>query len=140
MWLLGGKWDNLSRIPIEPDSTGVVRVGAFVLFHAYVLTLHGAKRLLKDAYPIHAHIDVWTSIYAYMNNLRIVGCTDLMLQQNQKVKTDIQSENGCLICNVPTDYDKSYEMVKKMDWQIAQASKLVCVGLIALIIYQNIKS
>jgi GR25 family glycosyltransferase involved in LPS biosynthesis len=140
MWLLGGKWDNLSRIPIEPDSTGVVRVGAFVLFHAYVLTLHGARRMLKDAYPIHAHIDVWASIYAYMNNMRIVGCTDLMLKQNPKVKTDIQSEEGCLICNVPTDYDKSYELVKKMDWQIAQASKVVCVSLIAFIIYQNIKS
>jgi hypothetical protein len=72
-----------------------------------------------------------------MNNVRIVGCTDLMLKQNEKVTTDIQSEKGCLICNVPTDYDKSYEMVKKMDWQIAQASKVVCAGLIAFIIYNS---
>ena len=36
IWLLGGTWDNVSRIPGEK---AVQRVGAFVLFHAYVITL-----------------------------------------------------------------------------------------------------
>lgn len=139
MWLLGGRWDNLTKIPVEPDHTGVVRVGAFILFHAYVLTLHGAKRFLKDAYPIHCHIDVWASMYSHLNNIRIVGCTNFMLRQHQATTSNIQSEGGCLICNVPTDYDKTYEMVKKWEWKIAQASEVVCVGLIAYIVYQSLR-
>jgi len=137
MWLLGGKWDKLTKIPVEPETSGVVRVGAFVLFHAYVLTLNGAKRFLKDAYPIHCHIDVWASIYSYLNNVRIVGCTEFRLQQHQATTSNIQSEGGCLICNVPTDYDKMYEMVKKWEWKLAQASEVVCVGMIAYIIYKT---
>jgi glycosyl transferase family 25 len=137
MWLLGGKWDDLSSIPEETSKSGVVRIGAFVLFHAYVMTLHGAKRLLKDVYPIHCHIDIWVSIYSYLNDIRIVGTTDFVLQQTQRVKTDIQSEKGCEICNVPTDYEKSHTMVSKVEWRVAQTAEIVCVGLIAYLIYKQ---
>ena len=135
MWLLGGKWDDLTSIPDEPAS-GVVRVGAFVLFHAYVLTLHGAKRMLKEAFPIHCHIDMWASIFAYLNDLRIVGSRQLMLTQHQATKTDIQTEKGCEICNVPTDYEKTQIMVSKGEWRMAQASGVVCVGLLVYMLYQ----
>ena len=134
MWLLGGTWENLTRIPGEPKA---VRVGEFVLFHAYVMTLHGAKRLLKDVYPIHSHIDLWTSIYSYVHDFRIVGCTDLILRQNQKVKTDIQSEKGCDICNVPVDYGKTHTMVSNVEWKVAQAAEVVAIGLIGYILYQQ---
>ncbi len=135
LWLLGGKWGDLSRIPNEPHA---VRIGEFALFHAYVLTLHGAKRLLKDAYPIHCHIDIWVSIYSYLNDLRIVGCTDLMLEQTQRVKTDIQSDKGCQICNVPTDFDTNYKMITKTEWYISQTSKVISLGLITYFIYKKI--
>jgi glycosyl transferase family 25 len=134
LWLLGGLWENLTKIPGEPKA---VRVGEFVLFHAYVMTLHGAKRLLKDVYPIHSHIDLWTSIYSYVHDFRIVGCTDLILRQNQKVKTDIQSEKGCDICNVPSDYGKTHTMVSKVEWKFAQVAEVVAVGLIGYILYQQ---
>lgn len=137
LWLLGGTWDDLSSIPGEPTGSGIVRVGSFVLFHAYVMTLDCAKRLLRDVYPIHCHIDIWTSIFSYINDIRIVGCTHLNLQQNQKVKTDIQSESGCKICNVPTDYDKNYKMVTTMEWKVAQAAEIAVVGLFAYFIYQQ---
>jgi glycosyl transferase family 25 len=137
MWLLGGKWDELTSIPGEPKESGVVRVGAFVLFHAYVLTLHTAKRLLKEAYPIHAHIDIWASIFAYYNDLRLVGCQNLMLKQNIKVTTDIQSEEGCAICNIPIDYDKTSMVVSKMEWRLAQMSEVICVGLLVYFIYKR---
>ena len=48
VWLLGGKWDDLSSIPNETSKTGIVRVGSFILFHAYIITLNCAKKLLKD--------------------------------------------------------------------------------------------
>lgn len=134
MWLLGGLWDKLTRIPGEPKA---VRVGEFVLFHAYIMTLHGAKRLLKDVYPIHSHIDLWTSIFAYVHDFRIVGCTDLSLRQNQKVKTDIQSEKGCDICNIPADYGKSHTMISKTEWNIARTAEVVSVFLIGYIVYQQ---
>jgi glycosyl transferase family 25 len=134
MWLLGGIWDKLTRIPGEKKA---VRVGEFVLFHAYVMTLHGAKRLLKDVYPIHSHIDLWTSIYGYVHDFRTIGCTDLILRQNQKVKTDIQSEKNCDICNVPVDYGKTHTMVSKIEWKTAQVAEVVAVGLIGYILYQQ---
>ena len=134
MWLLGGIWDNLTKIPGEPKA---IRVGEFVLFHAYIMTLHGAKRLLKDVYPIHSHIDLWVSIYGYVHDFRTVGCTNLILQQNQKVKTDIQSEKGCAICDVPVDYGKTHTMVSKVEWKVAQAAELALIGLIGYIAWQQ---
>ncbi len=134
MWLLGGIWDKLTQIPGEPKA---VRVGEFVLFHAYVMTLHGAKRLLKDVYPIHSHIDLWVSIYGYVHDFRTVGCTDLILRQNQKVKTDIQSDKGCAICDVPVDYGKTHTMVSKVEWKVAQAAEVALIGLVGYIVWQH---
>jgi glycosyl transferase family 25 len=134
MWLLGGLWDSLTRIPGEPKA---IRVGEFVLFHAYIMTLHGAKRLLKDVYPIHSHIDLWVSIYGYVHDFRTVGCTDLILKQNQKVKTDIQSEKGCQICDVPVDYGKTHTMVSKMEWKMAQAAEIALIALIGFMAWQQ---
>ena len=134
MWLLGGLWDNLTRIPGESKA---IRVGEFVLFHAYIMTLHGAKRLLKDVYPIHSHIDLWVSIYGYVHDFRTVGCTDLILQQNQKVKTDIQSEKGCQICDVPVDYGKTHTMVSKVEWKVAQAAEYALIALIGIMAWQQ---
>lgn len=133
MWLLGGIWDKLTKIPGEPKA---IRVGEFVLFHAYVMTLHGAKRLLKDVYPIHSHIDLWVSIYGYVHDFRTVGCTDLVLQQNQKVKTDIQSEKGCAICDVPVDYGKTHTMVSKVEWKVAQAAEVALIVLVGYVAWQ----
>lgn len=134
MWLLGGIWDNLTRIT---QDSKVIRVGEFVLFHAYIITLHGAKRLLKDVYPIHSHIDLWVSIYSYVHNFRTVGCTDLILKQSHKVKTDIQSEKGCDICNVPVDYGKTHILVSKTEWNAARVSEVLLFGLIGYILYQQ---
>jgi len=43
------------------DGFMVLTLGSFVLFHGYVLTLRAAKQLLKNAYPIHCHIDMYFS-------------------------------------------------------------------------------
>ena len=134
MWLLGGNWVDLTKIPNEDKA---VRVGAFYLFHAYVLTLHGAKRLLKEVYPIHCHIDLWVSIFANVHDFRMVGCTDLIIPQCTRVKTDIQSEKGCDICDVPADYEKTHMMISKMEWRIAQASQVILLGVLGYYIYRQ---
>jgi glycosyl transferase family 25 len=124
IWLLGGVWDDLSSIPSETKHSGLIRVGSFVLFHAYVMTLSTAKRLVQDAYPIHCHIDLWTSIYAYLNDLRVVGSPQLKLTQNPKTKTDIQTAEECALCNVPTDFTKTHRLITHLDWHVATAAKV----------------
>ena len=136
MWLLGGKWDDLSSIPGE---NSVVRVGAFLLFHAYVLTRRAAMQLLHDAYPIHAHIDAWVSIYAYMNDMRLVGAQRLILNQNERVKTDIQSDNECKLCNISPTFDKTHVIVSKNEWAIARGAEVVCVGVALYVVWQYMK-
>lgn len=133
LWLLGGKWEDLHSIPGEKE---VVKIDAFVLFHAYVLTRNYAKKLLQDVYPIHCHIDIWVSIYSYMNNIRMIGSRNLILEQTQRVKTDIQPDRMCHICNIETDYDKHYTFVSKLEWRIAQTSEIICIGLILYGIYK----
>lgn len=131
MWLLGGIWDDLSTIPQEPRQSGIIRVGSFVLFHAYVMTKAMAKQLIADAYPIHAHIDLWTSIDAYLNDFRVVGSQRLVLQQYQRAKTDIQTNGaGCAICNVPTDFAADSVVVSKSEQTLSRMSMVAlgCLG------------
>lgn len=138
MWLLGGAWDDLSSIPNEPKTSGVIRVGAFMLFHAYVITLPCAKRLLEDAIPIHAHIDLWASIHGYLHHLRYVGCMRLRLEQNQKVKTDIQSEKGCAICNVPAGFEETHQLIPKWDLYLARGAEVTLAGIALYWLYREI--
>jgi hypothetical protein len=60
-----------------------------------------------------------------------------LLKQNNVVKTDIQSDKGCTICNVPTDYEKNYKMVTKMEWNVAKTSEWISVGLFMYILYRH---
>jgi GR25 family glycosyltransferase involved in LPS biosynthesis len=135
MWLLGGKWADLTYIPGEPKA---IRIGAFYLFHAYIITLHGAKQLLQEVYPIQNHIDLWVSIYANVHDFRMVGCKELIVQQCNRVKTDIQSEKGCDICDVPNNYEKSHTLISKTEWKVAQVAEILCVGLIGYILYNKL--
>lgn len=129
IWLLGGIWDDLSAIPSESPQR-IHRIGSFVLFHAYVLTLPTAKKLLQDAYPIHAHIDLWTSVYGYLNDLRVVGSPQLRLQQNPKTPTDIQTAPDCSLCNIPHDFYKTQRLITHADHYIAQTAKVALVLLV----------
>jgi GR25 family glycosyltransferase involved in LPS biosynthesis len=134
IWLLGGIWDDLTYIPNESTC---IRIGSFALAHAMVMPLHTVKRLLREVYPIHAHIDLWMSIYNFVYDLRLVGCKDLNLKQNSKVKTDIQSEEGCDICNLSPGYSKTHKLVTHMEWNVARAAEIVSVGLIGYILYKR---
>ena len=134
MWLLGCIWEDFTKIPEEAE---MVRLGAFILSHGYIITNRTAKKFLKDVYPIHCHIDMWMSIYSYLENLRLVCCPTLNLQQSQRVTTDIQKETGCKICNVPTDFDKTHKLISKTELQIARVAEVMCVALIGYIVYQQ---
>jgi GR25 family glycosyltransferase involved in LPS biosynthesis len=143
LWLLGGNWDDL--VPVPPSTqggvklsnssipqenpNGIQRIGSFVFFHAYVMTLPMAQRLVRDAYPIHAHIDLWTSVYAFLNDLRVVGSPVLRLEQNPKSPTDIQTAPDCALCDIPSDFHKTHRVVPHLDHYIAQATKIALLVL-----------
>lgn len=130
IWLLGGVWDDLTSIPNETSQSGLLRIGSFVLFHAYVMTLPTAKRLLQTVYPIQCHIDMWVSVEAHLTHLRMVGTPRLRLQQNPKASTDIQSEEGCTLCNVPTDFQKTHRLVSHEEWYMARTAEMAILVLL----------
>lgn len=134
MWLLGGIWEDLTQIPNDSE---MVRIGSFALFHAYVLTKKCAKKFLEEAYPIHCHIDIWASIYGYLNNLRYIGCPKFKLEQTTRVKTDIQKDHECKLCNVPTEFYKTHQLISKSDLLIARVAEVACIGLVGYFIYQQ---
>lgn len=141
IWLAGGTWDDLTSIPKETDESGLIRIGSFALFHAYVITLQTAERLVSNAFPIHGHIDVWTSVYAYLNDMRVVGSPSLKIPQNPKTKTDIQPKDECILCNVPANFHETHRMVSHIDWSVARASQilLLAIGVYGIyrIVYKN---
>jgi glycosyl transferase, family 25 len=136
LWVIGAVCEDLTRIPQEPTTSGLVRAEAFVLAHCYIITLRAATKFLQDVYPIHCHIDFWMSIYCYLNDLRIVYNPKFRLVQAE-VKTDIQNENGCAICKVPIDYNKTHTMISHSELMIARSAEIVCIGIIGYWLYQR---
>jgi GR25 family glycosyltransferase involved in LPS biosynthesis len=134
IFLLGGRYDDASKIPGE---TKLIRVEAFVLFHAYIITLSTAKQLLKDVFPICAHIDIFVSVWGYLNKIRIVTSPYLNVKQNVKIKTDIQTEDNCDICDIPTDFTKTHKMISYYEWRIAQVAELIILGGIGYYLYKR---
>ena len=137
LWVIGGVCEDLSRIPQEPINSGLIRAGAFMLTHCYIITLRTAKKFLEDVYPIHCHIDFWMSIYCHLNNLRIVHNPTFKLEQAEGVKTDIQNEKGCAICMVPIDYKKTHAMVSHSDLMVARGAEIICVGIFGYWLYRR---
>ena len=137
LWVIGGVCEGLTRIPQEPVESGLVRAGAFILTHCYIITLRTATRFLEDVYPIHAHIDFWMSIYCHLNDIRIVHNPQFKLIQAENSKTDIQNEKGCAICNVPDDYKKTQTLISHTDLMIARSAEVVCVGLLGYWLYRR---
>lgn len=138
LWVIGAVCEDLSRIPQEPLESGLIRTEAFVLAHCYIITLRTAKRFLEDVYPIHCHIDFWMSIYCYLNDLRIVYTPKLRLIQ-AGMKTDIQNEKGCAICQVPIDYKKTHTMVSNYDLMAARSAEVICAGLLCYWLYRQFR-
>ena len=137
LWYMGGSSEGMTRIPQEPAESGLVRAGAFILTHCYVITLQTATKFLEDVYPIHCHIDFWMSIYCHLYDLRIVYHPRCTLEQAENSKTDIQNEKGCAICNVPEDYKKTQTLISNTDLLFARGAEVVCVGLLGYWLYRR---
>lgn len=137
LWMVGGICEELSRIPQESPQSSIVRTGAFITTHCYIITLPTAKQFLKDVYPIHCHIDWWMSIYGYLNDIRILHDTEFNVLQDKEIKTDIQNKNGCTICGVEEDFEKTHTLVPNAELRVAYAAEIICIGLLGYWLYQR---
>jgi GR25 family glycosyltransferase involved in LPS biosynthesis len=133
LWLLGCKCDDLT--PISNDK--LIRVESFLLSHAYVITKECAEKFLREAFPIHCHIDMWMSIYGHINNMMYVRSPYLNIPQ-ATVTSDIQLSDENALCNIPTDFYKTHTIVSKMEWNIARATEVMSLILIGYILYREI--
>ena len=93
---------------------------AFGGTQCYFITLECAKRFLKDAYVLHLHIDLWMVVFKQINGLKIVCPSTLYVSQSRS-PTDIQDVNYCKMCDVPTTFHKTHEMVLKEEKWLLQA-------------------
>ena len=137
LWMVGGICEELSRIPQESPQSTIVRTGAFITTHCYIITLNTAKQFLKDVYPIHCHIDWWMSIYGYLNDIRILHDTEFNVLQDKEIKTDIQNKNGCTICGVDDNFEKTHTLVPNGELRVAHAAEIICIGLFGYWLYQR---
>jgi GR25 family glycosyltransferase involved in LPS biosynthesis len=125
MWIIGAKWDTLSKIPGE-TKIGLVEAPAFFLFHCYIITRKFAQKLYENCLPIEGHIDFWASNYAIINKSHIVATPKLQLFQRE-AKSDIQTTVIPSLVDVPTDYEKTHTFISKTDLMLARGAEAAVI-------------
>lgn len=137
MWLIGGKWEEQTPLTEESPTSPLSSISSFLCIHAYVITLPTAQQFLDHVFPIECQVDTWMSVYCYLHKLRILGSKTFQIYQNGVVKTDIQNKEECIICDVPTNFDKTKSMISYWDLYLARASEATLIGLCAYYAYQR---
>ena len=87
-------------------------------FTGYILSKHGAKKLLETAFPLDMHIDLYTCLAGDLGRVFSVAHRNIVMNDYllKTVDSDIrtQNESDCLICNVPTRYEKQGIVILNM--------------------------
>lgn len=83
------------------------------VFTGYMISKQGAEKLLKLAFPIDMHVDMFACLAGEMGNILAVmhKNVDIGLYEVKQFDTDIHSPTECAICEVPTDYHKKGYLV-----------------------------
>lgn len=124
MFLLGYH-DIMKGYAVQEDPA-VQGVNDFYGTFAYIMTRQCAKRMLEYVFPIHCHIDLWTTIFKKVHGCRIIATRSPRVY-HRDLKTDIQTSRRCDICNIPTRFAGTHVFIEKMDWNIARASEAILV-------------
>jgi glycosyl transferase family 25 len=124
--LLGGSWADVK--PIQGEDK-VQYISGFFGLYGYVITKKGAQALLKEVYPIHCHIDIWITLYKGIHGFNIVGSRAFGIS-HQDLKTEIQSDKECRICNISNDFETSHVLVDKGRWYMAQTAEVLLIGIV----------
>jgi len=71
----------------------------------YLVTKEGAVKLLKNAFPIDMHVDLYMCACVDLKTIVCVLNEHLILSTlAESGKSDIQLPTKCTICNIPTNY------------------------------------
>lgn len=136
IWVLGGNWEDMQLCRGEFSEDGLVYIGTASLFlHAYILSRKTAELFLKNVYPLHVHMDTWISAFSKINQLKIIGCTKIKLENQTTISHHMQLDTICKKCSVPINMYRTHLLVSRDDVLISQ---LFCIALIVWIVYQNL--
>jgi glycosyl transferase family 25 len=125
LWVLSNNQLFSKPLPGEPK---VHDLQAFVTTTGYVITLKCAEKFLADAFPIHCHIDYFMVILKQVRPMRYLSTPSFRIYQRGD-KSDIQEKPGCIICNVPTDFDTTHAVISKADRaQLFLAQNALIIG------------
>lgn len=135
IWLIGAKWGLPKKLE---RTTQLERPATWFLTHCYIITLPYASLLLKNALPITTHIDFWMATFGQVHRTRQVATPLLKLEQYERTKTDIQTNNAnTSVVDIPTNFSDTHFMITKSDWVIARTAEAVCLALAIYLIYSN---
>lgn len=79
-------------------------------FTGYLISKRGAEKLLETAFPLDMHIDLYTCLAGDLNRIFTVAHRNIVIKDYllKAIDSDIRGEDGntCMICTVPTNYEK----------------------------------
>ena len=97
---------------------------SFVLAHCYIITAKAAKIFYDEALPISGHIDLYMSVQCNIKSLKMYASRQLASPQYQQ-GSDIVTKSRCFICDVPTDYERTMDLVPHWDLTLARTSEIL---------------
>ena len=79
-------------------------------FTGYLISKRGAEKLLETAFPMDMHVDLYTCLAGDLNRVFTVAHRNVVVKDYllKAIDSDIRGDDGstCMICNVPTNYEK----------------------------------
>jgi len=114
-------YDNKGRA--RPDTIKERNLGPWITntcsaFTGYLINKKGAEKLLETAFPLDMHVDLYTCLAGDLNRIFTVAHRNVILEPIglKAIDSDIRAESGgeCLICNVPTNFDRRGIVVLNM--------------------------
>ena len=117
MWLLAGRGisetrtSKLAKWQELPPSARLVDVLQFWGLQAYVVSAHGAARIVDTAYPIVLQFDGHLSSIARVGDITVLWRADepINLKERYGVKSTIQI--GCDVCELPSTYSRPLDVL-----------------------------
>lgn len=99
--------------------------------NGYLLTKAGAEKLLKNAFPIDMHVDLYICLCVDINSIICVSHNEMIISVlAESAKSDIQLPSGCTICNIPTNYHQKGDVLVNLP--VIVVSLAAIFGLIVL--------
>ena len=138
------QWELLTLTGIRPETkphpkdSDIHTCSSFIGFQCYMITLGCAKRLLKEAYTLHLHIDLWTAVFKQVHGLESI-CLPKFTVGQRSSKTDIQDINGCKLCDLSPTYYKTHTIVRNEEHLLLKATEIALAATFLYAMYKYVR-